>query len=393
MLTVSKPAAPEEPPPMLTQGDDVEVHALAGRGWSISAIARHLERDRKTVRAYVRGERTAGVRRSAVPDPLEPFAPYLAARFADDPHLWLTALFDEVGQLGYPRSYPSFVRAVRAAGLRPHCEPCRGVSGRATIEIEHPPGAEIQWDPAVERRWVTDDPRAATPAPTSLDAALAELPGANLAIISTPGPYATAEALRALKSGLDIFLFSDNVSVADEVELKRMARSRGRLLMGPDCGTAILDGIPLGFANAVRRGPVGIVAASGTGSQQVACLVDRLGSGISQAIGAGGRDLHDEVGGLMMSAALERLATDPGTGVVVIAQSECHELTRSHAGLPPNSPGRARRNLAALSSRSQAAVGLPPRQYPACSIAAFTNASTFSGGVPYSRKSAFCRMK
>jgi transposase len=87
MLSVSKPAAPEEPPPMLTQGDDVEVHALAGRGWSISAIARHLERDRKTVRAYVRGERTAGIRRSAVPDPLEPFAPYLAARFADDPHL------------------------------------------------------------------------------------------------------------------------------------------------------------------------------------------------------------------------------------------------------------------------------------------------------------------
>ncbi len=137
---------------MLTQGDDVEVHALAGRGWSISAIARHLERDRKTIRAYVRGERTAGVRRSAVPDPLEPFAPYVAARFADDPHLWLTALFDEVGRLGYPRSYPSFVRAVRAADLRPHCEPCRGVSGRATIEIEHPPGDEIQWDWFERRR-------------------------------------------------------------------------------------------------------------------------------------------------------------------------------------------------------------------------------------------------
>ena len=131
---------------MLTQGDDVEVHALAGRGWSISSIARHLGRDRKTVRAYVTGERTAGIRRSSVPDPLTPFVPYLAARFVDDPHLWLTALFDEVVPLGYPRSYPSFVRAVRAAGLRPHCEPCQGVSGRATIEIEHPPGAEIQWD-------------------------------------------------------------------------------------------------------------------------------------------------------------------------------------------------------------------------------------------------------
>ncbi len=131
---------------MLTQGDDVEVHALAGRGWSISAIARHLERDRKTVRAYVRGERTPGTRRSAVPDPLTPFITYLAARFVDDPHLWLTALFDEVVPLGYPRSYPAFVRAVRVAGLRPHCEPCAGVTGRATIEIEHPPGAEIQWD-------------------------------------------------------------------------------------------------------------------------------------------------------------------------------------------------------------------------------------------------------
>jgi len=137
---------------MLTHGDDVEAHALHQRGWSISAIARHLERDRKTVRAYVRGERPAGVRRSRVPDPIERFAPYLAARFADDPHLWLTALFDEVVPLGYPRSYPSFVRAVRSADLRPHCEPCRGVSGRATIEIEHPPGDEIQWDWFERRR-------------------------------------------------------------------------------------------------------------------------------------------------------------------------------------------------------------------------------------------------
>jgi transposase len=128
---------------MLTQGDDVEVHALAGRGWSISAIARHLGRDRKTVRAYVSGERTPGVRRRAGPDPLEPFVGYLAARFADDPHLWLTALFDEVVPLGYARSYPSFARGVRQHGLRPHCERCTGVRGRATIEIEHPPGDEI----------------------------------------------------------------------------------------------------------------------------------------------------------------------------------------------------------------------------------------------------------
>ncbi len=137
---------------MLTQGEDVEVQALAGRGWSISAIARHLERDRKTVRGYLRGERTAGVRRRSAPDPLEPFVPYLAARFVDDPHLWLTALYDELVPLGFARSYPSFVRGVRAHGLRPHCERCTGVKGRPTIEIEHPPGDELQWDWFERRR-------------------------------------------------------------------------------------------------------------------------------------------------------------------------------------------------------------------------------------------------
>ena len=137
---------------MLTQGEDVEIHALVQRGWSISAMARHLERDRKTVRAYVHGERQPGVRRRPTPDAIEPFAPYLRARFADDPHLWLTALHDEVVALGYPRSYPSFVRGVRRADLRPHCEPCRGVSGRLTIEIAHPPGEEIQWDWFERRR-------------------------------------------------------------------------------------------------------------------------------------------------------------------------------------------------------------------------------------------------
>jgi len=137
---------------MLTQGEDVEVHALHQRGWSISAIARHLERDRKTVRAYVRGERQPGVRRRSRPDAIEPFAPYLRARFDDDPHLWLTALYDEVIALGYPRSYPTFVRGVRIHGLRPHCEPCHGVRGRLTIEIEHPPGEEVQWDWFERRR-------------------------------------------------------------------------------------------------------------------------------------------------------------------------------------------------------------------------------------------------
>jgi FdrA protein len=147
---------------------------------------------------------------------------------------------------------------------------------------------------------------------------VAELDGANLALIATPGPYAAAEAMKALKRGLHVFLFSDNVSVEDEVELKALARGRGLLLMGPDCGTAILDGVPLGFANVVRRGTVGLVAASGTGLQQVTCLIHRAGAGVSQAIGVGGRDLDERVGGVMMLDGMARLAADPGTDVIVL---------------------------------------------------------------------------
>lgn len=153
---------------------------------------------------------------------------------------------------------------------------------------------------------------------TTIAEASDELAEANLALISTPGPYATAEALKALKRGMHVFLFSDNVSIADEIELKRMGVRKGLLVMGPDCGTAILDGIPLGFANAVRRGRVGLVGASGTGLQQVTCLLDAFGVGVSQAIGVGGRDLHEEVGGLMMLAGLQRLAADDETDVVVL---------------------------------------------------------------------------
>lgn len=130
---------------MLTQGEDVEVHSLRKRGWSFAAIGRHIGCDWRTAKAYVEG-REPGARRPSAPDPLERFAPYLAARFADDPHVWASALFDEVVPLGYSQSYPSFVRQLRAAGLRPHCEACTGVVGRDTIEIAHPPGEEIQWD-------------------------------------------------------------------------------------------------------------------------------------------------------------------------------------------------------------------------------------------------------
>lgn len=153
---------------------------------------------------------------------------------------------------------------------------------------------------------------------TTIAEAAAEDAATNLVLIATPGPYATAEAMKALKRGCNVFLFSDNVPVEDEIELKAIARAKGLLVMGPDCGTAILDGVPLGFANTVRRGSVGLVGASGTGLQQVTCLVDRAGAGVSQAIGVGGRDLDERVGGVMMIEGIGRLGADPGTTVIVL---------------------------------------------------------------------------
>ncbi len=152
----------------------------------------------------------------------------------------------------------------------------------------------------------------------SLEMGLEATPGANLALVSTPGDYAAAEALKALRLGLNVMLFSDNVPGNDEVMLKRLARDRGLMVMGPDCGTAIIGGVPLGFANVVRRGAIGVVAASGTGLQQVTALVDRLGEGISQAIGTGGHDLSAEVGGITMLQGLEGLAADKATKVIVL---------------------------------------------------------------------------
>ena len=154
--------------------------------------------------------------------------------------------------------------------------------------------------------------------PRSLEMGLEAMPAANLALISTPGDYAAAEAMKALHLGLNVMLFSNNVALEDEIALKRYAGAHGLMVMGPDCGTAILGGIPLGFANVVRRGDIGLVAASGTGLQQVTCLIDQLGHGVSQAIGTGGRDLRTEVGGLTMHQALDALAGDAGTRVIVL---------------------------------------------------------------------------
>jgi FdrA protein len=154
--------------------------------------------------------------------------------------------------------------------------------------------------------------------PRSLAAALDVLPGANLALISVPGEFAAEEARKALRANLNVMVFSDNVPLADEKALKREARERGLLMMGPDCGTALIAGAPLGFANAVPRGDIGIVAASGTGLQEVACLIARAGSGISHAIGVGGRDLDAEIGGIASLMAIDALDADPATRAIII---------------------------------------------------------------------------
>jgi transposase len=131
---------------MLTWEDDVEVHALRKRGWSISAIARHTGRDRKTVRAYLSGERSPGVRVRSAPDPFEPFVDYVSARLAEDPHVWARTLFDELEELGFGLSYPTLTRQIRERGLRPECMACRTATERPNAIIPHDPGAETQWD-------------------------------------------------------------------------------------------------------------------------------------------------------------------------------------------------------------------------------------------------------
>src|SRR5262249_19967632 len=157
--------------------------------------------------------------------------------------------------------------------------------------------------------------------PRTLETARRRLTGANLAMISVPGAFAAAEALKALRLGLHVMLFSDNVALDDELELKQLAARKGLLVMGPDCGTAYLNGVPLGFANVVPRGRIGIVAASGTGLQQVAVLLAARGEGLSHGIGVGGRDMGESVGGLMTLQALDALGSDPRTeGIVVIGK-------------------------------------------------------------------------
>jgi FdrA protein len=176
---------------------------------------------------------------------------------------------------------------------------------------------------AGEQALAADPPRAsgegpAAAPPRTLSSAARALGGANVALISVPGEYAALEAHRALTEGMHAFLFSDHVSLADELALKRRGAERGLLVMGPGCGTAMLGGVGLGFANVVPSGPVGVVAAAGTGAQEVAVLLAGAGVGVSQIVGVGGRDLHAEIDGIMFRAAMRTLAQDDETETLLL---------------------------------------------------------------------------
>ena len=177
----------------------------------------------------------------------------------------------------------------------------------------------------------------------SVKMAVARDPAHNFALISVPGDYAAAEALKALSLGMDVMLFSDNVPAAQELALKTYAQAHNLMVMGPDCGTAIINGVPLGFANVVRRGPIGVVGASGTGTQEVTVRIHQLGSGVSQALGTGGHDLAEMIGGISMLHGLAALDADPATSVIVLVSK-------------PPAPAVAERVLAAAQAGAKPVV-------------------------------------
>lgn len=180
-----------------------------------------------------------------------------------------------------------------------------------------------------------DAPRTASGAgvawrPRTLRAAQQQMADASLVLVSVPGDFATAEAMKAINRGLDVMIFSDNVPLEQEVELKRAARAVGRLVMGPDCGTAIIGGVPLAFANVVPPGDIAIIGASGTGIQEISCLAARAGRGISHAIGTGGRDLKAEVGAITTLMAIDMLDADPTTKhIVIVSKPPAAEVAKA----------------------------------------------------------------
>lgn len=196
---------------------------------------------------------------------------------------------------------------------------------------------------AVDAAGSSDDVEGIAPRPGSLEEAAVAFPGANVAVVSVPGEFAALETQKALSAGMHVLLFSDNVPVDDEIALKQRAAGLGLLVMGPGAGTAAMGGVGLGFANAVRRGTVGVVAAAGTGAQEVMSLIDRWGGGVTDVIGVGGRDLSSQVGGAMADLALRSLAVDPRVEVMLFVSK-------------PPAPEVAERLLAVLGAKPTVAA-------------------------------------
>jgi FdrA protein len=196
----------------------------------------------------------------------------------------------------------------------------RAATDDMVVAIEAKDAASLEGALTATEKLLSSDekPAGEKPAPTSLDEALHLLPDANLVVISVPGRFAKREAMQALAKGLNVFLFSSNVSREDELELKNLAKQKGLLVMGPDCGTSIINHKVLGFGNVVREGSIGLVSASGTGVQEVTTLIHKAGMGISQAIGTGGGDLSEEIGGITMIQGIGLLEADQQTKVIVL---------------------------------------------------------------------------
>ncbi|WP_329885997.1 acyl-CoA synthetase FdrA [Pseudoramibacter faecis] len=169
-----------------------------------------------------------------------------------------------------------------------------------------------------ENQATDDRARAEDAGVSSWEGAKEKLPDADLAVISIPGAYAALEADRALDEGLNVFMFSDNVTIDQEVALKEKAHKKGLCVMGPDCGTGIIDGVPIAFTNSVSKGSIGIIGASGTGIQELTCIIDRLGEGVTNAIGTGGRDLASEVGGITVMDTIDAMEKDDAVKVMIV---------------------------------------------------------------------------
>jgi len=252
---------------------------------------------------------------------------------------------DDVTWASAAMATPAVVEDLEGRGFPPH-----GLAGAdanalvLAVEADADPAASQALDRGrallfAEAGRDRDDATRDQPEPRTVGEAARLLPEANVAVVSVPGPYAAIAAHSALTAGLHVLLFSDNVPVADEVALKRRASGLGRLVMGPGAGTAMLGGVGLGFANAVGAGPVGVVAAAGTGAQEVMSLLDRWGIGMSQVIGVGGRDLSAEVGGLMARDAVRALDADPGTEVILLVSKPPDEdVARTVIGASRDTP-------------------------------------------------------